>query len=90
MIIVTGYLRVAERARDDFVQSHRAVVERARRAEGCLAFALSADPLEPSRVLVLERWVDRAALEAFRGSGSDDGAFEGIEEFVVGEYDVVE
>jgi len=40
-------------------------------------------------VLVLERWVDRAALEAFRGSGSDD-AFEGIEEFVVGEYDVVE
>src|SRR5680860_688160 len=89
MLIVAGYLRVVEAERDGFVNGSRVVVEQARRADGCLDFALSADLVEPDRVLVFERWDDRAAVEAFRGSGPGDEQLEVIEEFVVNEYDVV-
>lgn len=89
MLIVAGYLRVVEAERDGFVNDSRAVVEQARRADGCLDFALSADLVEPDRVLVFERWDDRAAVEAFRGAGPGDEQLEVIEEFEVNEYDVV-
>lgn len=83
MLIVAGYLRVVEAERDGFVNDSRAVVEQARRADGCLDFALSADLVEPDRVLVFERWDDRAAVEAFRGVGPGDEQLEVIEEFEV-------
>lgn len=60
MLIVAGYLRVLEAERDGFVNDSRAVVEQARGADGSLDFALSADLVEPDRVLVFERWDDRA------------------------------
>ena len=72
MIIVTGHLTVAPAQRAAYLQGCAAVVEAARRAPGSLEFALSADPLDPGRVLVLERWDSAEAVEAFRGSGPSE------------------
>jgi hypothetical protein len=45
------------------------VVEQARRARGCLDFALSPDTLDPRRVNVFERWSSDEELQRFRGDG---------------------
>jgi antibiotic biosynthesis monooxygenase len=66
-------------------------VRLARRALGCLDFAVSADPVDPTRVNVFERWVGREALDAFRASGDpDDEAvdFSRIRRFEIEEYSV--
>jgi quinol monooxygenase YgiN len=48
-----------------------AAVDQARRAPGCLDYALSPDTLDVARVNVFERWESEVALRAFRGSGPD-------------------
>ena len=47
----------------------------ARRAPGCLDFAVSADTIEPDRANVYEAWTDAQSLEAFRGRAADDPSF---------------
>jgi Antibiotic biosynthesis monooxygenase len=49
------------------------VVERARRAAGCLDCAVTADLIDPGRVNIFECWESQAALDAYRGSGPSDG-----------------
>jgi quinol monooxygenase YgiN len=72
VLIVAGHLVVDPTDRDTFVASCAEAVAAARRADGCLDFALSPDPLAPGRVNVFERWDSAEALAAFRGSGPDD------------------
>ena len=88
MIIVAGHLRVAAADRDDFVARSSEAVRLARAAEGCLDFVVSADPLDPERVDVYERWTDREALHEFPGlaPGDDLGAM--IVSADVAEFDV--
>ena len=69
MLIVAGQLQVEAAGRDRYVADCVAVVEQARSAPGCLDFAITADPLEPDRVNVYERWESDGHLERFRGSG---------------------
>jgi len=88
MIIVAGHLRVAAADRDDFVARSSEAVRLARAAEGCLDFAVSADPLDPERVDVYERWTDREALHAFRGEGPGDELGAMIVSADVAEFDV--
>jgi quinol monooxygenase YgiN len=66
VIIVAGWLRVdpAERARYLTVVSP--ATELARSAPGCLDFTQAADPLEPDRINIYERWASDEQLEAFR------------------------
>ncbi len=71
-IVVAGWLAVDPAAREAYLAGCVDVVRRARAAPGCLDFALAADLVDPARVVVLERWADRAALEAFRGSGPEE------------------
>jgi quinol monooxygenase YgiN len=71
MIIVAGWLRVEVPNRRDYLAGCREVVEAARRAEGCLDFALTADTVSSDRIYVYERWESPQALERFRGSGPD-------------------
>ncbi|MDO9338560.1 MAG: antibiotic biosynthesis monooxygenase family protein [Caulobacter sp.] len=73
MIIVAGEIHLKPGQRDAFLQAARAAIEMARAAEGCLDFAVSADTVEADRVNIFERWASVEALEAFRGSGMDDG-----------------
>lgn len=72
MIIIAGRLQVDRDARDTYVADCVSVVEQARAAKGCLDFAITADPVDPGRINVYERWETDADVEAFRGSGPDD------------------
>jgi quinol monooxygenase YgiN len=68
MIIVAGALRVDPGDREVYLASCQPVVESALATDGCHEFHLSADPLDPGRVNVFERWESIAAVEAFRGA----------------------
>jgi quinol monooxygenase YgiN len=72
VIIVAGHLRVAGADRDLFLERSRQAIELARDAPGCRDFVVAADPLDPERVNVYERWDDPASLHAFRGEGPGD------------------
>jgi quinol monooxygenase YgiN len=88
MVIVSGHLIVDQEVRDDYLAGCADVVEQARRAPGCLDFAISADLLDPARINILERWNSQAAVEAFRGSGTDEDRGAMIASASVSEYDV--
>ena len=88
MILVAGALFVDPAGRDDYLVGCRAVVEQARRADGCLDFALSPDLLDPRRINVYERWTDDQALARFRGSGPSDDQNDAIQDADVQEFRV--
>jgi quinol monooxygenase YgiN len=88
VVIVAGHVVVDPEERDDYLAGCVEVVRQARRAPGCLDFALSADLLEPGRVNIFERWESVAAVQAFRGSGPSDEQGAAIRTASVAEYDV--
>ncbi|ADD40519.1 putative quinol monooxygenase [Stackebrandtia nassauensis] len=88
MVIVAGQLTVAPSQLESYLASCVSVVEQARRAPGCLDFTIAADPLDPGRVNVYERWESREAVEAFRGSGPSDEQAATILGASVAEYDI--
>jgi quinol monooxygenase YgiN len=88
MVIVAGHIVVEPQERDDYLSGCVEVVRQARRAAGCLDFALSADLVDPGRVNIFERWESQAAVEAFRGSGPSDEQGAAIRAASVAEYDV--
>jgi quinol monooxygenase YgiN len=90
VIIVAGALFVAPDGRDVYLAGCLAVVEAARRAPGCLDFALSADLLEARRINVFERWQSEEDLHRFRGSGPEAGQLAALLDVDVREYEVVE
>ncbi len=90
MIIVAGWLRVAEHDRDGYLDGCRDVIVAARSAAGCLDFHLSADLIELDRINVFERWESVADLEAFRGSGPGDDQASAILAADVSQYEVTE
>ena len=88
MIIVAGHLVIAGGQRDRYLAGCKEVVEQARRATGCLDFSITADLLDPDRVVILERWESQAAVEAFRGGGPSDEQAADVSSASVTEYDV--
>ena len=88
MVIVSGHLIVGQEVRDTYLTGCADVVEQARRAPGCLDFAISADLLDPARINIFERWDSQAAVEAFRGSGTGEEQGNLIVSGSVSEYDV--
>ncbi|MGX7827002.1 putative quinol monooxygenase [Actinokineospora sp. 24-640] len=72
MVIVAGSIQVASGRRDEFVAESRDAVVQARGTAGCLDFVVAADPIDPDRVVVFERWETVEALAAFRGDGPGD------------------
>ncbi|UYP18986.1 antibiotic biosynthesis monooxygenase [Rhodococcus sp. Z13] len=90
MIIVAGHLTVDPDRRDAYLATCADVVKAARRAPGCLDFAVTADPVEPDRIYVYERWDSQADLESFRGSGPDEEQTGMIRSMAVAEYHVAD
>lgn len=88
MIIVTGHLIVDAADRERQLKDAVTVMTLARKAKGCLDFAMSGDLLDPRRINILERWATKAELDAFRGSGPDAGQSAKILSGQVAEYDV--
>ena len=88
MVIVAGHIVVEPGERERYLAGCVGVVEQARRAPGCLDFAISADLLDTGRINVYERWESQAAVEAFRGSGPGDEQGAAMLDASVAEYDV--
>ena len=88
MVIVAGQLVVDPEQRARYLATCTDVVEQARRAAGCLDFAISADLVDASRINVFERWESRAAVKAFRGSGPSDEQRDAMLSASISEYDV--
>jgi len=66
MIIIAGYTLTEADKRDAAVEAFAGMVERARAYDGCLDFAISADPLDPERANLFECWRDQQSLNAWR------------------------
>ena len=90
MVIVAGHITVEPQQREFYLTDCVSVVERARGAAGCLDFAITADPIDPGRVNVFERWESQETLETFRdsGPGNEQGAV--MLSVSVAEYDIVD
>ena len=66
MIIIAGYTLTESGKRDAAVEAFAGMVERARKQDGCLDVAISADAVEPDRINVFECWRDQRSLDAWR------------------------
>ncbi|MBE1576305.1 antibiotic biosynthesis monooxygenase [Amycolatopsis roodepoortensis] len=66
MIIVAGYFQIDAADRDKYVKLHEDVISRARKFEGCLDFAITADAVDPERVNLFERWESDEVLNSWR------------------------
>lgn len=66
MIIIAGYTLTEAGKRDAAVEAFAGMVERARKHDGCLDVAISADPVEPDRINIFECWRDQRSLDAWR------------------------
>jgi len=64
VVIVGGTFEVDPDQREQFIAG-RAVLMRSSRAEqGCLEYTFCADPIDPARVVLYERWASQADLDA--------------------------
>jgi len=66
MIIIAGYILTQTGTRDAAVAAFADMVARARRHDGCLDLAISADPVDPARINLFECWRDQPSLNAWR------------------------
>jgi quinol monooxygenase YgiN len=64
VVIVGGIFEVEPDQREQFVASRHESMRKSRAEAGCLEYVVSADPIEPGRVVLFERWVDQASLDA--------------------------
>ena len=66
MVIVAGHITVDPEQRESYLAGSMSVVEKARQADDCLDFAITADLLDPGRVNLFERWESHEAVKTFR------------------------
>ncbi|WNG79546.1 antibiotic biosynthesis monooxygenase family protein [Mycobacterium sp. ITM-2016-00316] len=90
MVIVAGHITVDPAQRETYLAGCVSVVAAARRAAGCLDFAIAADLVESGRINIFERWESQAAVEQFRGSGPSDEQGTALRSAAMAEYDVAD
>jgi quinol monooxygenase YgiN len=90
MVIVAGHLTVEPHQRESYLAGCVSVVEQARRAAGCLDFAITADLLDAGRVNLFERWQSQSAVDTFRSSGPSDDQSAAMLSASVAEYDITD
>jgi quinol monooxygenase YgiN len=88
MLIVAGHITVDPEEREGHLAGSVRIVEKARAADGCLDFAMTADPLDPGRLNLFERWGSQEALKAFRRRAPRNKQAAAILTASVAEYDV--
>jgi quinol monooxygenase YgiN len=66
MVIVAGHITVDPEQRESYLAGSISFVEKARGADGCPDFAITADLIDPGRVNLFERWESQAAVKTFR------------------------
>jgi len=63
MLIVAGSFEFDPSDRDAFLEARTPAMVATRSEEGCLEYVMSADPVDPARVILYERWADQAAFD---------------------------
>lgn len=69
MLIIAGTLNLDAADRERYLAAVADVARQARSAPGCLDFVQAADPIEPGRINIYERWESDEDLHRFRSSG---------------------
>jgi quinol monooxygenase YgiN len=64
VLIVIGSVVASEGRLDELLALGREHVARSRAEPGCLSHAVHRDVEDPNRLVFVERWTDRAALDA--------------------------
>jgi quinol monooxygenase YgiN len=90
MVIVAGHIEVEPEEREAHIEGFLEVVETAREAAGCLEFTIGADPIDPGRVNLFERWESQAAVKAFRKRAPRNRKAKAMPSGSVAEYDVAD
>lgn len=62
-VIVQGVFVVDPAERDRFVEASTGGMQASRAEPGCLEYVFAADPLDPSRVVLSERWESMEHLQ---------------------------
>jgi quinol monooxygenase YgiN len=63
LVIVQGVFSVDPNERDRFVETSVEGMRSSRLEEGCLEYVMAADPLDPERVILSERWESMVHLQ---------------------------
>ncbi|MEP7454946.1 antibiotic biosynthesis monooxygenase family protein [Phyllobacterium sp. SB3] len=66
MLIIAGHYSVSPERRQSYIDAFADLVQRARAYPGCIDLAISADPIDPSRVNMIEIWESDEVLKAWR------------------------
>ena len=90
MVIVAGHITVEPQQRQSYLAGCLRVVEQARRAAGCLDFAIAADLVDPGRINIYELWESQRAVETFRSSGPSDEQGAAMLSASVAEYEIAD
>ena len=56
MVIVQGVFRIDPASRDAYLAASIEAMKACRAEKGCLEYVFAADPVEPDRVVLSERW----------------------------------
>jgi len=59
-----GQFTVDPAERDEFVAARAPLLEAVRKEAGCLEYTIAADPGDPGRAVLVERWESEEALDA--------------------------
>ena len=81
IVIVQGVFLIDPNERDRFVETSGGTMRSSRQEEGCLEYVIAADPLDPERAILSERWESMDHLQehlaqqknAPRGAGCQAG-----------------
>ena len=79
MVIVAGIFEVNPEQRDAFLAGRFDRTRTSRAEPGCLEYTFSADPLDPGRVLLFERWARQEDLDAHLAASPAPPASPGAE-----------
>jgi quinol monooxygenase YgiN len=64
VVIVGGWFEVDPSERDAFVAGRVEAMVRSRAERGCIEYVIAADPVDPGRAVLFERWESQADLDA--------------------------
>lgn len=62
MLIVLAEATLGERALEEAHEAFSSMIEASRAEEGCLGYSYALDVLDPGKLVIVEKWVDDAAL----------------------------
>ena len=64
MVIVGGTFELDPNLREEFLAGRLDTMRRSRAEKGCLEYTFAADPIDPARVVLFERWATQEDLDA--------------------------